>query len=70
MKLVNLIQKLGLEPLFNDFQWYRKSVGGIWLKYAMGFPVYSLKWYNVVEYDGAKPSDFCIGNPLLIEQYS
>ena len=69
MKLITLIQILGLDPLFHHFKWYRKAIGGTWLKYAMEFPAYSIGWYSVVEFDGAKPSPFCIGSPLRIEVY-
>lgn len=70
MTLVNAIEKLGLEPLFQDFKWYRKAKGGTWLRYQLGFPAYSYEWYNVVEYDGASPTPFCIGTPSRIEVYA
>ena len=70
MKLVDIIEQAGLEQLFQDFKWYRKAKGGMWLKYQMGFPAYSHEWYNVVEYDGVSPSPFCVGTPARIEVYS
>lgn len=66
MNAVKVIDSLGLGFWFENYKWYRKAKGGIWLKYWVDFPVAAEVWHNVAEFDGVTlPTALCRGIPRM-----